>query len=953
MPDEPAGSGEPTSRNQSGEAAAPEGGPGLGIGDRIGRYEILGVIGEGGMSYVYLAHDPELDRDVALKLMRVRVGSEGARRLRREAQALAQLSHPNVVPVYDAGMVGGQAFVAMEYVEGKTLRRWLRSKPAWREVLAVMIDAGQGLAAAHARGLIHRDFKPDNVLLGDDGRVRVLDFGLARLAGVLDGSIVPSQPIDSIPPSTASPSSSPSSSSARGLTSLTSSSAGRALASADALVTRADQLIGTPAYMAPEQVRRDPVDARADIFAFGVTLYEGLYGKRPFDTQARRQAGSLEKTMTLSITDSTLLKPPPPPRNSGVPRHIQRIVLKALAHDPTQRWASMDAMLAELRRDPWRPWRRAGVVATAVVAAGAIAVGFARPTRDTRAMCHGGASRLDVVWGARGRDRVRTAFSATKLPYADAAATAVSQALDEYAAKIARGADDACVATRVRGEQSEEALDLRTACYEQRWREVDALVQVLGRADADTVKEAPTATKSLSTIEDCADVVALRAPVPVPRDPAVRSQVDAFEQRLAGVMAAYAVGKAADAASQGEALLTDARPVGFVPLVASVNLWRGRAYADLADEDKSIPAFRDAFDEALASRDDGVLKIAATRLAQEYIYAHQPAEFDVWSAVAQSAIDRGTPDVKLQSFLDHTRCVALYNLGKLQDRLACLERHAAKVEPTRPLDEWELTTLGLAAVDAGQYERGLDYVHRGYDAALKTFGPAHPRTLEMRMYECKAQNDSGDPDAALATCGEALKAMQQVASDEPALLSRDHLYTAFALVGAKRYEAARAELALAQSLGAEESDVLETTAIIDTASGHPGRAIPHYRQAVAAELQDLPPVHPDVISSKLELGRALLDHHDVAEARKVLEDALETAKDAQLSPTMRADLEFVAARALWASGKPKSSERGRAIDLARKALAAYVELAPKTTGLKTARDEIEAWVGAQADAASP
>src|SRR5579884_528627 len=153
--------------------------PKLAIGERVGRYELLGMLGEGGMSFVYLAHDPELDRDVALKLMRVRVGSEGARRLQREAHALAKLSHPNVVPVYDAGMVGGQAFVAMEYVPGKTLRQWLRGGPRpWREVVRVMIDAGRGLAAAHARGLIHRDFKPDNVVLGDDGRVRVLDFGL-------------------------------------------------------------------------------------------------------------------------------------------------------------------------------------------------------------------------------------------------------------------------------------------------------------------------------------------------------------------------------------------------------------------------------------------------------------------------------------------------------------------------------------------------------------------------------------------------------------------------------------------------------------------------------------------------------------------------------------------------------------------------------------------------------
>ena len=194
------------------------------------------------------------------------------------------------MPVYDAGMVGGQAFVAMEYVQGKTLREWLRGGRTWRQVVDVMLDAGMGLAAAHARGLIHRDFKPDNVLLGDDGRVRVLDFGLARLAGVLEGSIVPSNPGDTSPP--------PSSRRSQpGDTSPPSSRRGPS--SVDVLITRADQLIGTPAYMAPEQMRRDPVDARTDIFAFGVTLYEALFGKRPFDTPSSGAPGRTRRRSPL------------------------------------------------------------------------------------------------------------------------------------------------------------------------------------------------------------------------------------------------------------------------------------------------------------------------------------------------------------------------------------------------------------------------------------------------------------------------------------------------------------------------------------------------------------------------------------------------------------------------------------------------------------------------------
>src|SRR3569833_2273347 len=133
------------------------------------------------MGVVFLAYDPELDRKVALKLLRLgKLGTTGMARLLREAQALARLSHPNVVPVYDVGTVDNQAFVAMEYVEGQTLKRWLKTPRAWRDIVGVMRDAGRGLAAAHAAGLVHRDFKPDNVLIGADGRVRVVDFGLAR-----------------------------------------------------------------------------------------------------------------------------------------------------------------------------------------------------------------------------------------------------------------------------------------------------------------------------------------------------------------------------------------------------------------------------------------------------------------------------------------------------------------------------------------------------------------------------------------------------------------------------------------------------------------------------------------------------------------------------------------------------------------------------------------------------
>jgi serine/threonine protein kinase len=241
-------SGQPT------QSPLPEPEP-LARGTQVGRYVLLDAVGSGGMGVVYAAYDPELDRKVAIKLLRFdRLGSEAGERdrlrLQREAQAIARLSHPNVVHVYDVGTFGDQVFVAMEFVAGRTLRQWAEEEPRpWREVVDRFALAGRGLAAAHAAGLIHRDFKPDNVLLGDDGRVRVVDFGLARPAG--------QQPA---PEGERTPS-------------------GGTLAHP---LTEWGVVVGTPAYMAPEQLRGEASDERSDQLSFCVSLYETLYGERPF-----------------------------------------------------------------------------------------------------------------------------------------------------------------------------------------------------------------------------------------------------------------------------------------------------------------------------------------------------------------------------------------------------------------------------------------------------------------------------------------------------------------------------------------------------------------------------------------------------------------------------------------------------------------------------------------------
>lgn len=351
------GTGAPNAHD-SGEARLPA------PGDSIGRYVVSRVIGMGGMGVVFLATDPTLGRRLVVKLLRAerQTSSDARRELLHEAQAMARLAHPNVVSVFDAGTYADQVFVAMEFVEGATLRAWLEAKPrSWREVLDVFLEAGRGLAAAHDVGLIHRDFKPGNVLIGKDDRVRVTDFGLARVVAH-DGKNRPSTQLLA------------------------------ASAATDALpATRTGAIKGTPAYMAPEQFRREPLDARTDQFAFCVALHEGLYGQRPF---GRGDFDALARAvLTGALADL--------PSEGAVPRGLRDLVLRGLSVDPHQRHPSMHALLSALeevraretatggaaapsvprataRRTRWLPWIAAIAVTGAIGAIGAGSVTLRR-----------------------------------------------------------------------------------------------------------------------------------------------------------------------------------------------------------------------------------------------------------------------------------------------------------------------------------------------------------------------------------------------------------------------------------------------------------------------------------------------------------------------------------------------------------------------------------------------
>ncbi len=322
------------------------------IGEQVGRFRVTRLLGRGGMGAVFLADDPELGRRVAIKLVAVSdagSGTSATMRLQREAQSMAKVTHPNLVHVYDVGTVGDRVWIAMEYVPGLTLKSWLRAQASeqeeapWQEILARFVDAGRGIAAAHRAGLIHRDFKPDNVICGDDGLVRVLDFGLARDVGA--GAEQRTEAAYSLLPST-------------------SSTPSTATPTAPTEITQTGALLGTPAYMSPEQHRGERTDVRTDIYSFCVALYEALDGKRPFD--GRTYAELLGQVLSDA--------PVEPPRTRAPPRVVAAI-LRGLARDRAERWGSMEELLAALTADDTQASTRPRV-SVGPLAAGVLVVGI-------------------------------------------------------------------------------------------------------------------------------------------------------------------------------------------------------------------------------------------------------------------------------------------------------------------------------------------------------------------------------------------------------------------------------------------------------------------------------------------------------------------------------------------------------------------------------------------------
>ncbi|NPC82345.1 serine/threonine protein kinase, partial [Pyxidicoccus fallax] len=811
-----------------------------------GRYTVLEQVGQGGMGLVLAAYDARLDRRVALKLLRYRNTAPGATsgdaRLVREAQAMARLSHPNVVAVYDAGTLeDGSVFLAMEYVEGQTLSGWQESQPrSWRELLAAYVAAGRGLAAAHAAGLIHRDFKPDNVLVGRDGRVRVTDFGLARSG--------PASPVESSLPFTLP--------------------ADTALSGS---LTLPGALMGTPFYMAPELLEGQPADVRSDLFAFCVALYLALYGQPPFTGQSLSE-----------LLRSRREGPAAPPARSEVPGQVTRAVLRGLREAPGERPASMTELLTALEDDPEARRRRGMAKAAAGVLLAGMAVGGWALQRAREPECGGQEARLAGIWDTAMKARVQQSLLDTGAPHARDTSERVGAALDDYAGQWARQSAEVCEATRGDTAGPVRLMQLRESCLERRRVRLRATTELLaGGADRTMLDKAVQAVRGLPPLEDCADDRALTAAVPPPEDPATRAKVEALQEQVDRVDALLGAGQYPQGLKPGETLLAEAKGVGHAPLHAQALFLLARLRDGVGDYPGAEALTREALTEAARSREPVLMARAVSSLvhALSKRSGRHPEALHLEPAV--DALAEATGDDAVRALAHSTLGAVLVKVGRYDEARRRHEQALAlrlkALGPEHPMVADSLLQLGIVSWWQARNEDALDKVGRAVALRQKVLGPEHPDTVAALTYVAAVQKELG-------RLREALETLERVATLQRKLFGPEHPLVATALsnLGIALLDLGRLQegldisaqaLALKERLlGAEHPDLAGPLANMGTALTELGRheeALAFHSRTLALREKELGPDHALVGDTLSALGITLarLKRYPEAEAR--------------------------------------------------------------------------------------
>jgi len=922
---------------------------GIAVGESLGRYVIRKRLGQGGMGEVWLAHDEELDRDVAIKVLRPgKNESSGGGRMLREAQAMARLRHPNVVTVHDVGTWNERVFVAMEYVRGRTLKAWLgEARRTEREIIDVFNGAAEGLAAAHEAELVHRDFKPENVMVDERGRVQVMDFGLARALGAEEpmSEQVGSEALDL-------------------------RSSGNLVS---AKLTATGALLGTPAYMAPEQFLKTDTDARTDQFAFAVALYEALYGERPF-------SGSSPMEIAANVSAGEIS---PPPKGSTVSNRLRRVLLRALEREPEDRYPSMRAMQQAIASAVRRRW--APLVVLGVAGLGGLIASLGA-TPSPVEPCTQAGHAVAIAWDDEVRKTTEQAFSASELGFAAESYARFDEEITAYGAALSAEADEACRDTKVRGVQSEAELDRRLACLRDEQRHVDRLLTAAQQADADFVV---AAVPGLAKLEDPS---ACRGSSQVPARTTEENIAPELREELDAIELDYDLGRNQQAAAAVNALAKRLEPEG--PSAALVHALIMSAVADGPDAEAQLEravwmatelgldrlaaraagtlvkrAFlRDprtaaiwmAHADSLSRRLAGVDPVLDRRLdVVRMDYRLLTADYDGVLEIADQLLDdpaRGIASRFMQVMVRDTRASALQRKGDLAGALSENERAlAVLVElfgPGHPDAAVQRAELAEVLALMGQHERAEQELRLALESLERAYGAESDRLSYTLRGLAVVRFSSGDYAAALPYLERIYEHAKSRGGKPDTGMAEacSMLGVAYWFLG--RYPESeqlhRRALDIVESImGADDpitamycdnlATALERQGKVDEALALHQRALPILERAMGRD-------SPTVAVSLRDHARALRSAQRWDEAVALLERSVRIYMRSGAAPTEVAQSRFDLAQALWND----EGARARAVSLAEWARGAYLE-ASRSDRVA----EIDAWLAEHVDPGQP
>jgi tetratricopeptide (TPR) repeat protein/predicted Ser/Thr protein kinase len=763
---------------------------------KLGRYEIVERLGGGAMGLVYRAHDETLGRDVALKVLR-REGlrnTDARARFVREGRAIAALNHPNVVEVFEVGSFDGAPYIAMELVPGKNLRKWLTGERTTAEILDVFRQAACGLLAAHEVGIVHRDFKPDNVVVDDSGRVRVIDFGLAMLFGESSTGSGPSIGVPTVP--------------------------------IWHRLTETGDVVGTPAYMAPEQYWGDGATPASDQFSFCVTLHEALYENRPFSGRGFEEVSKNIERRNFAAPD----------RPRQIPARLRRILRRGLAATPEDRWPSMRPVLDAF--EDAGPPRRSFIVPCvgAVVVAAAV---LASQPGDAPRRCEDEAR--DGPWAEARRTALRERFAASTLAFADDAALRVETALDAHAEADRAAFEEAC---ELLAGGDDRRFERSARCLRWQRASTAGLIDSLGADGDPSIIGASQAVRGLTPPERClADSPETAA---TPSDPEVAAGLRSVRETLER-SEAHSRSLDADAAlAQARAGLVAATELRFAPAIAEAQLRIARVLNDAGRYAAAIDAYEAAYYAGIEGRHDEVAASAALQLV--WIHSYEQVDMEAaakWLAGA-AAIVRQLPE-------DH-------------------DLHAYRLEAQANLENAR-----------GEHDAALATRKQALRRFESIFGPRSDEVAQALLNLAVDHGDVGDPD------GQRERLMEALALRE-ALDGPDHPDTALVLanlcsraIGLRELDEARRYCPRAHALfegaygpnHARTVTVSQMVATLLQLDGKLDEAVPHLRRTISSMEAVYGPDNRRTCSATTQLAWALEQVGALEESERLYWSALE------------------------------------------------------------------------------